>query len=88
MNYLYSSPLLGKMEDWLDSYDVDLLTTGVLALGNFARTDSHCIQMVQRGITKKLLCKKFSQTIGETFFYSNLVNFFFFNVDVVIFARK
>lgn len=57
MNYLYSSPLLHKMEDWLDSYDIDLLTTGVLALGNFARTDSHCIEMVQKGITKKLLCK-------------------------------
>lgn len=55
MNYLYSSPLLKKMEDWLDSYDVDLLTTGVLALGNFARTDTHCIQMVQKGITKRLL---------------------------------
>lgn len=57
MHYLYSTPLLKNMEDWLDSYDVDLLTTGVLALGNFARTDSHCIEMVQRNITKKLLGK-------------------------------
>lgn len=45
------------MEDWLDSYDIDLLTTGVLALGNFARTDSHCIEMIRKGITKKLLCE-------------------------------
>lgn len=43
------------MEDWLDSYDIDLLTTGVLALGNFARTDSHCIEMVERNVTTKLL---------------------------------
>lgn len=58
MHYLYATPLLKCMENWLDSYDVDLLTTGVLALGNFARTDSHCIEMVQRGMTKKLLCKR------------------------------
>lgn len=55
MHYLYNTPLLKYMEDWLDSYDIDLLTTGVLALGNFARTDSHCIEMVKRNITKKLL---------------------------------
>ncbi|XP_031632499.1 rap1 GTPase-GDP dissociation stimulator 1 isoform X2 [Contarinia nasturtii] len=56
MHYLYNTSLLKYMEDWLDnSYDIDLLTTGVLALGNFARTDSHCIEMVNRNITTKLL---------------------------------
>lgn len=55
MHYLYKTPLLKYMEDWLDSYDIDLLTTGVLALGNFARTDSHCIEMVERNVTTKLL---------------------------------
>ncbi|XP_037926492.1 rap1 GTPase-GDP dissociation stimulator 1 isoform X2 [Hermetia illucens] len=55
MHYLYSTPLLKNMEDWLDSYDIDLLTTGVLALGNFARTDSHCIDMVENKIMNKLL---------------------------------
>lgn len=55
MHYLYNTPLLKYMEDWLDSYDIDLLTTGVLALGNFARTDSHCIEMVERNVTTKLL---------------------------------
>lgn len=55
MNYLYKTSLLKYMEDWLDSYEVDLLTTGVLALGNFARTDSHCIDMVQNGVMQKLL---------------------------------
>lgn len=56
MHYLYTeTPLLKYIEDWLDSYDVDLLTTGVLALGNFARTDSHCIFMVENNIMKKLL---------------------------------
>lgn len=55
MHYLYSTPLLKSMEDWLDSEDIDLLTTGVLALGNFARTDSHCIYMVENKIMNKLL---------------------------------
>lgn len=55
MHYLYSTPLLKSMEDWLDSGDIDLLTTGVLALGNFARTDSHCIYMVENKIMNKLL---------------------------------
>lgn len=55
MHYLFNTSLLKYMEDWLDSYDIDLLTTGVLALGNFARTDSHCIAMVERNITTKLL---------------------------------
>lgn len=55
MHYLYTTPLLKYMEDWLDSYDVELLTTGVLALGNFARTDRHCIYMVENKIMQKLL---------------------------------
>ncbi|XP_005188814.2 GTPase-GDP dissociation stimulator vimar-like [Musca domestica] len=55
MNYLYTTSLLKNMEDWLDSDDVDLLTTGVLALGNFARTDSHCIHMVENKTMNKLL---------------------------------
>lgn len=55
MHYLYTTPLLKYMEDWLDSSDVELLTTGVLALGNFARTDRHCIYMVENKIMQKLL---------------------------------
>lgn len=55
MHYLYSTSLLKNMEDWLESDDVDLLTTGVLALGNFARTDSHCIHMVENKVMNKLL---------------------------------
>ncbi|XP_065367857.1 GTPase-GDP dissociation stimulator vimar isoform X1 [Calliphora vicina] len=55
MHYLYSTSLLKNMQDWLDSDDVDLLTTGVLALGNFARTDSHCIHMVENKTMNKLL---------------------------------
>ncbi|XP_037951929.1 rap1 GTPase-GDP dissociation stimulator 1 [Teleopsis dalmanni] len=55
MHFLYSTTLLKNMEDWLDSSDIDLLTTGVLALGNFARTDSHCIYMVENKIMNKLL---------------------------------
>ncbi|RZC32954.1 rap1 GTPase-GDP dissociation stimulator 1-B [Asbolus verrucosus] len=44
-----------NMVTWLDSDDSDLLSTGVLAIGNFARKDTHCIQMVQNGISKKLI---------------------------------
>lgn len=55
MHYLYKTPLLKYMEEWLDSSDVELLTTGVLALGNFARSDSHCIYMVENKIMHKLL---------------------------------
>ncbi|XP_063699721.1 GTPase-GDP dissociation stimulator vimar [Culicoides brevitarsis] len=55
MHYLYTTPFPGRIEKWLDSYDMDLLTTGVLAIGNFARTDSHCTDMVERGIMKTLI---------------------------------
>lgn len=57
MKSLYQTPLLNNMICWLDSDDIDLLTTGVLALGNFARTDTHCIEMVRKNITAKLLGK-------------------------------
>lgn len=43
------------MQQWLESEDVDLMTTGVLALGNFARTDNHCIKMVEDNVTGKLI---------------------------------
>lgn len=55
MHYLYTTPFISNVEKWLDSYDMDLLTTGVLAIGNFARTDSHCTDMVERGVMKKLI---------------------------------
>ncbi|XP_030370733.1 rap1 GTPase-GDP dissociation stimulator 1 [Scaptodrosophila lebanonensis] len=55
MHFLYTTPLLKNMVDWLDSSDIDLLTTGVLALGNFARTDSHCIYFVEQQTMNKLL---------------------------------
>lgn len=44
-----------NMLAWLDYDDTDLMTTAVLALGNFARKDSNCIQMVQNGLAKRLL---------------------------------
>lgn len=44
-----------QMVFWLNSEDVDLLSTGVLAIGNFARKDQHCIQLVENGLAKKLL---------------------------------
>ncbi|KAL1489153.1 hypothetical protein ABEB36_014094 [Hypothenemus hampei] len=44
-----------NMLTWLDSNDSDLLSTGILAIGNFARKDTHCIQMVKNGIATKLI---------------------------------
>lgn len=43
------------MKGWLDSEDFDLLTTSVLALGNFARTDEHCTRMVEENMHVKLI---------------------------------
>jgi hypothetical protein len=47
MHFLDKTSLLSCMKTWLQSDDVDLMATSVLALGNFARTDEHCIRMVQ-----------------------------------------
>ncbi|KAG8228784.1 hypothetical protein J437_LFUL006663 [Ladona fulva] len=58
MNHLYAEGKGGVFQEmvrWLESDDEDLQVTGVLAMGNFARTDKHCIQMVQQGVCKKLL---------------------------------
>lgn len=63
------------MENWLDSDDIDLQTTGVLALGNFARTDSHCIEMVDGNITAKLL-GNFDNIYEHKFTIKKKMNFF------------
>lgn len=56
MNYLHATDLVSNMSEWLKATDNDLIATGVLALGNFARTDSHCIEMVQeKGLARELL---------------------------------
>ncbi len=56
MNYLYNhSQLLKQIESCLDSSDTDILTANILAIGNFARTDDHCIELVKSDILKKLI---------------------------------
>lgn len=55
MQYLYKTPLLSCMKKWLESDDVNLMTTSVLALGNFARTDDHCTQIVSDKLHIKLI---------------------------------
>ncbi|CAG9864450.1 unnamed protein product [Phyllotreta striolata] len=58
MNLLYQNGegiVYQNIISWLDSEDPDLLTTSVLAIGNFARKDIHCIHMMKTGISKKLL---------------------------------
>jgi len=58
MNLLYDdskNPVYKKLVEWLESPDDDLQITAVLAMGNFARTDTHCKHMVEEGIHQKLL---------------------------------
>lgn len=55
MHHLDKTSLLADMNSWLESPDVDLMTTSVLALGNFARTDEHCTRMVRDKMHLKLV---------------------------------
>ncbi|KAI4470821.1 rap1 gtpase-gdp dissociation stimulator 1 [Holotrichia oblita] len=58
MKYLYDNgngKVYRQMMSWIDSQDSDLVSTGILAIGNFARNDMHCIYMVQSGLSKKLI---------------------------------
>ncbi|CAK1603789.1 unnamed protein product [Parnassius mnemosyne] len=43
------------MVKWLEYTNYNLLTTAVLAIGNFARKDEYCIQMMEDNIFDKLL---------------------------------
>ncbi|XP_032680958.1 rap1 GTPase-GDP dissociation stimulator 1-B [Odontomachus brunneus] len=66
MNFLYDDSkglVYKKLVEWLESDDEDLQITAVLAMGNFARTDTHCKHMVEQGIHRKLL--KLLQTNGD-----------------------
>ncbi|KAK1123834.1 hypothetical protein K0M31_008524 [Melipona bicolor] len=58
MNYLYDQSngiAYKKLVEWLESEDKDLQITAVLAMGNFARTDTHCKLMVAQGVHRNLL---------------------------------
>lgn len=58
MIYLYDTgngKVYKDMLSWLESDHIDLLITGVLAMGNFATNDTHCINMVQSGVSETLL---------------------------------
>lgn len=58
MNYLYdhsNGVAYKKLVEWLESEDKDLQITAVLAMGNFARTDTHCKLMVAQGVHRNLL---------------------------------
>ncbi|KAJ8938448.1 hypothetical protein NQ314_011484 [Rhamnusium bicolor] len=62
-----------NMITWLESDDSDLLSTGILAIGNFARKDVHCIQMVKNGISKKLISSAALDLISRVDFLERLV---------------
>lgn len=58
MDFLYNNGegvVYKDMVLWLDSPDSDLQNAAILAIGNFARKDTHCIQMVNNEISKKIL---------------------------------
>ncbi|XP_012539505.1 rap1 GTPase-GDP dissociation stimulator 1 [Monomorium pharaonis] len=58
MDLLYDNgkgPVYLKLIEWLESTDEDLKITAILAMGNVARTDTHCKRMVEQGIHRKLL---------------------------------
>jgi len=55
MHYLDETSLLSNIQQWLESKDEYLVNSSVLALGNFARTDNHCIKMVENKILLKLI---------------------------------
>ncbi|GFQ73517.1 rap1 GTPase-GDP dissociation stimulator 1-A [Trichonephila clavata] len=52
---------------WLKSNDENLLIAGALATGNFARKDSHCIQMLADGVVEqlKILLEKHTGRDGD-----------------------
>lgn len=55
MQHLDKTPLLESMQKWLHSSDDYVMTTSVLAFGNYARTDEHCIKLVEDKIMDKLI---------------------------------
>ncbi|XP_045609415.1 rap1 GTPase-GDP dissociation stimulator 1 isoform X1 [Procambarus clarkii] len=60
-----SGSVYQELLDWLTSDLEDLQIAGALAMGNFARSDAHCIQMVESGIAEKLLKVLSSHNSGE-----------------------
>lgn len=58
MNLLYDNgrgTTYKNMLQWMDSENTALVSTGILAIGNFARNDLHCFQMIEDGTAAKLL---------------------------------
>ncbi|XP_041975968.1 rap1 GTPase-GDP dissociation stimulator 1 [Aricia agestis] len=58
MEHLYrkgTGEVYRTMVRWLDSDNHQLLTTGTLAIGNFARKDEYCLQLMENKIFDKLL---------------------------------
>ncbi|GFS18606.1 Rap1 GTPase-GDP dissociation stimulator 1-like [Elysia marginata] len=58
MEKIYASgegPLFLQSMDWLSAEKEHVQTLGALAIGNFARRDAFCIQLVEKGVVDKLL---------------------------------
>ncbi|XP_027228646.1 rap1 GTPase-GDP dissociation stimulator 1 isoform X2 [Penaeus vannamei] len=60
-----SGSVYQELVGWLTSDLEDLQIAGALAMGNFARSDAHCIKMVESGIADKLLKVLSSHNSGE-----------------------
>ena len=76
MNLVYKGPVYEKLIDWLESNDEDLQVTAVLAMGNFARADTHCELMVNQGVHLKLLklLSKNNNKCGDIRFQHDLLS--------------
>lgn len=94
MEYLDQTPLLKSMAMWLDSSDNYVMTTSVLAFGNYARNDDHCIKLVEDKTVTKLIDilrrnngadadARLQHSLVKYIIYSkrNLIKFIFFLVE-------
>lgn len=73
MNILYADgngDFYLSMIEGLNCDDVELAITPILAVGNFARTDTHCLHMMDTGVFSKLMCKVFSPFSHLTCIYA------------------
>lgn len=85
MNILYADgtgDFYLAMIDGLNCDDVELAITPILAVGNFARTDTHCLHMMDSGVFSKLMCMNFCKHISVSMSIRLLIelNFSYFNI--------
>ncbi|GFO23481.1 rap1 GTPase-GDP dissociation stimulator 1 [Plakobranchus ocellatus] len=77
MEKIYASgegALFLQSMNWLSAEKENLKTLGALAIGNFARRDAYCIQLVEKGVVDKLLTiLKGTVGLGDSFMLQHAV---------------